>query len=1198
MEEEEDDDDWLNDFNYDRDDDDLWQQRQQQQQHEGSLRQNHHQNHHREPERTQERDHHHHHREDATFDANAPSPIVKIGGKKGIASSRYAEETPPRMNGYDDGGDDTLTPASYLGTTTPQNENYSNSNTNLNNNNNNNNNNNVIEGQSASKPSDDTVDDWLNDEATPPMVQHSSYNQGQGQGQDIQGQQEQQHHNCANQSQLTSSPKVLQHSANFDGLFAGNDDDAAFFDTLGGGEETIAAAPAQEMAPPPPPPPPPHFAPLAPPFSSPSSSVPVQNMEEKGVASVASTAASAVDVDFLNDFADGLNPPTQMPQSQQQQKQQQQQQQKQTYIPPSDMVPSASYSHPDVVQMPPTAASIPPPTVTQPAIKTYESSSEFGIPPSRMFTPPPPQSISTNEYPAVVQQQISQPPPPQAAVYEPPSEFGAPPSVPPQVSAYEPPSEFGAPPSVPPQTTAYEPPSEFGVPPPIVSTQQNQPQQFQQHESNRYASNSSMQALAQPGTDRSPDGKPSHRCIAFGFGGMLATVSRTHENSFSLYTHSNHDMFRLSDNFSAREFVEVASDETFFLDSSENETTDESLCSKCEHLARDASQMIGESELWKILSLFLSRKKSFDSLRSFGEVSFKADVASLLHVQNRAESASSSLSTVSASERDVSPAILMEIERQISLGNTIAALDIAHTHKLWNVAMKVARLTRDETIISDTCLRGIQETMQVGTPLRVLELLSIGRADVAVKDLLKRNNGKVTLSERWREVIATVSLNSNERDKTITNGLITLGDACRENNYLCVAHLCYLLSGEVWPNDISRMHLIGSNDSPYKDPRAYHRALLAERIVLSSAKGKGSEALKALLSMLLPHQRMKVCYCMLLADFGHFNVALATLKNVQKNLKLVRDDSCSDSGVSVDVILAEAVDLEKRIREKLGQGVIKGKIANVGKKIAGGLSRFVGGTVDALFGGDDGDMGTSRGLDTPPQPFHQRPSSQDAAFQAQRSSSSLESVSNQPPPQQNPYHQQHLAHESANHSRSHSLASLDERGPDYNNYSTGEKYPSSSQTTYSGQQQQQEQQQQQQPGVPFKLVKSFSKLFSAAVPAPDKPYEGPKVAPQETADGLPENTFYYDENLKQWVDKSSSGAQPAAPEAPPLLAPPPTTAPGVDYYRSGGGVPNSLDASVGARYVSTFNTGEGQPNFQQSVGANNVSGEFQEMRLE
>merc|ERR1712072_809933 len=98
----------------------------------------------------------------------------------------------------------------------------------------------------------------------------------------------------------------------------------------------------------------------------------------------------------------------------------------------------------------------------------------------------------------------------------------------------------------------------------------------------------------------------------------------------------------------------------------------------------------------------------------------------------------------------------------------------------------------------------------------------------------------------------------------------------------------------------------------------------------------------------------------------------------------------------------------------------------------------------------------------------------------------------------------------------------------YYNYSTGEKYPSSSQTTYSGQQQQ-EQQQQQQLGVPFKLVKSFSKLFSAAVPAPDKPYEGPKVAPQET--GLPENTFYYDENLKQWVDKSSSGAQPAAPES-------------------------------------------------------------------
>ena len=734
------------------------------------------------------------------------------------------------------------------------------------------------------------------------------------------------------------------------------------------------------------------------------------------------------------------------------------------------------------------------------------------------------------------------------------------------------------------------------MPPPIMPSPQNQPQQFQQHNISSHVSNSSIQAHAQPGTVRSPDGKPPHRCIAFGFGGTLATVSQAHENLFSLCTHSLHDMFRSSDDFGAREFVEVASDETFFLSNSENLMTDESLCSKCERLANNSSQTIGESEMWRILSLFLSRKKTFDSLRSFGEAAFKAEVASVLHVQNRADGSPSSLTSASVSERDASPAILMEIERQISIGNTIAALDIAHTHKLWNVAVKVARLTRDETIISDTCVRAIQETMQVGTPLRVLELLSIGRADVAVKDLITRNNENIALSDRWREVIAMVSLNSNERDKTITNGLITLGDACRESNYLGIAHLCYLLSGDVWPNDAARMRLIGSNDNPCRDPRSYHRSLIAERIMLSFAEGKGSEALKASLSVLTPHQRMKVSYCVLLADFGHFHVALATLKNVQKYLKLVRDDSRSDPGVSVDVILAEAVDLEKRIREKLGQGAIKGKIANVGKKIAGGLSRFVGGTVDALFGGDDGDVIGSRGLDDtpPPQQFHQRSSSQDTAFQHQRygSSSSLESVSNQS--QQNPYHQQQsAAYESANHSRSHSLASLDEHGNNSHN-NTGEKnYPPLSQTTYSGQQQQQ----QQQPGVPFKLVKSFSKLFSAAVPAPDKPYEGPKVAPQETA-GLPENTFYYDENLKQWVDKSSSGAQSTAAEVPAPLAPPPTMTSGVEYHRSGGGgggIPNSLGANVGARYVSTFNN-TGQPNFQQNEGAN--FNEFKEMRLE
>ena len=1056
--------------------------------------------------------HHHHHHESnnnnnnqnddsSTFDANAPSPIVKT-------------------------------------TRTPRNENYGYSNTNNyydNNNNNNNNNDKERPFSAASKPSDDTVDEWLNEETPPPPVKvqdnYAAYYQKQGgRGLDARGHQEQ--HNYQREeyhSQTTSASAVVQSdNTNFNGLFAGNDDDVAFFDTLGGAEETMAAP--------------------SPPL------VYAERVESKGVDSISATNAPAVDDDFLNDFADVSNPPIQL------------------------------------YQQPTAAATIPPPPVTQPAVRAYEPPSEFGGPPPKMFTPPPPPpSISSLP---VVQQQNSH-----AVAYEPPSDFGVPPLVPAQAAvAYEPPSDFGVPPLVPAQAAvAYEPPSDFGVPPPIMPSPQNQPQQFQQHNISSHVSNSSIQAHAQPGTVRSPDGKPPHRCIAFGFGGTLATVSQAHENLFSLCTHSLHDMFRSSDDFGAREFVEVASDETFFLSNSENLMTDESLCSKCERLANNSSQTIGESEMWRILSLFLSRKKTFDSLRSFGEAAFKAEVASVLHVQNRADGSPSSLTSASVSERDASPAILMEIERQISIGNTIAALDIAHTHKLWNLAVKVARLTRDETIISDTCVRAIQETMQVGTPLRVLELLSIGRADVAVKDLITRNNENIALSDRWREVIAMVSLNSNERDKTITNGLITLGDACRESNYLGIAHLCYLLSGDVWPNDAARMRLIGSNDNPCRDPRSYHRSLIAERIMLSFAEGKGSEALKASLSVLTPHQRMKVSYCVLLADFGHFHVALATLKNVQKYLKLVRDDSRSDPGVSVDVILAEAVDLEKRIREKLGQGAIKGKIANVGKKIAGGLSRFVGGTVDALFGGDDGDVIGSRGLDDtpPPQQFHQRSSSQDTAFQHQRygSSSSLESVSNQS--QQNPYHQQQsAAYESANHSRSHSLASLDEHGNNSHN-NTGEKnYPPLSQTTYSGQQQQ-----QQQPGVPFKLVKSFSKLFSAAVPAPDKPYEGPKVAPQETA-GLPENTFYYDENLKQWVDKSSSGAQSTAAEVPAPLAPPPTMTSGVEYHRSGGGgggIPNSLGANVGARYVSTFNN-TGQPNFQQNEGAN--FNEFKEMRLE
>jgi hypothetical protein len=870
--------------------------------------------------------------------------------------------------------------------------------------------------------------------------------------------------------------------------------------------------------------------------------------------------------------------------------------------------------------------------------RPYEPPSEFGAPPPLLFTPPPPQQqqqqppVSAQQQNSIVPQQEAEvvpqphviPPPAKALAYEQPSVFGAPPPLlftPPPQAAYEPPSEFNnsAPPphhyqplsksdfgvSQPlqkayeppnnfgiPHQQAYQPPDDFGLPPPLIQPPQQQQfqQQFQhnivRNSNNDYNSKSNnnnnstmMNGLASghapgnesslPGMARSPHGKPPHRCITFGFGGSLAIVSRTSESSFSLATYSSKEMFSSSNEFSAREFLAIANDEDFFLDKSDAiNMNDDLLCQKCESLASEcasSSPLNGESELWRILSIFLSRKKSFDSLRKFGETAFKADIANILRRQDGAATISptSSIAAASIFERDVSPAILIEIERQVSIGNAISALDIALTHKLWNVAVRVARLTRDETIISDTSFRAIQETTQLGSPMRVLELISIGRADVAVRDVITTTG----ISERWREIIAIIALNSSNMDKTITSGLVTIGDSFRAHNkYSFIAPLCYLLSGEVWPKDEARMRLIGGGDSgPCSDPRAYHRTLLAERIMLSSVQDKGgSEALKASLSMLLPIQRMKIYYCVLLAEFGNFHVALATLKSVQKNLKLVRDDSSSTAnGVSVDSILAHAIDLEKRIREKLGQGVIKGKIANVGKKIVGGLSRFVGGTVDALFGGDDADTIGSRGVDSA---FHQRSNSQDNGFTQRNSYGSSSSL---------------LSNDaSGNHSRSHSQASLGDF-QQQQSYEPPSDFGVPPKVHHLQQQQQHHQQQQSQEQGAFKIVKSFSKLFSAAVPAPEKAYEGPKApAPQ----GLLENIFYYDENLKQWVDKSSNASNVVTTTTlPPAssLAPPPMVA--------GGDLRAGVPIHERARYVSTYHQQQPPPLPQN---------EFQEMRLE
>ena len=217
----------------------------------------------------------------------------------------------------------------------------------MNNNNNNNNNNNVIEGQSASKPSDDTVDDWLNDDIVPwystlliikDMDKDKMYKDSKN-------------NNIisANQSQLTSSPKVLQHSANFDGLFAGNDDDAAFFDTLGGGVGNEERS-SQEMAPPTAATLPPHFAPLAQrdslllhrPFlcrtwkkrALPAS---LQRLLPRWMLTFERFCRWFEHTEVTNSSSSSSSSSNN----------------KQTYIPPSDKWYYQRHSHPDVVQMPP-----------------------------------------------------------------------------------------------------------------------------------------------------------------------------------------------------------------------------------------------------------------------------------------------------------------------------------------------------------------------------------------------------------------------------------------------------------------------------------------------------------------------------------------------------------------------------------------------------------------------------------------------------------------------------------------------------------------------------------------------------------------------------------------------------------------------------------------------------------------------------
>ncbi|XP_021748628.1 protein transport protein SEC16B homolog isoform X1 [Chenopodium quinoa] len=472
-----------------------------------------------------------------------------------------------------------------------------------------------------------------------------------------------------------------------------------------------------------------------------------------------------------------------------------------------------------------------------------------------------------------------------------------------------------------------------------------------------------------------------------------------------------------------------------------------------------------------------------------------------------------------------------EVQMLLVSGRKMEALQCAQNGHLWGPAIVIATLL-GEQFYGETVKQMALHQLVAGSPLRTLCLLIAGQpAEVFSTSIPSsaQNGVNANLSgvgpggmlDDWKENLAMISANRTKGDELV---ITHLGDCLwREKDEVTAAHICYLVaeSNIESYSESARLCLVGANHLKY--PRTYASPQAIQRTELYEyAKVLGNSQ-----CVLLPFQPYKLLYACMLAEVGKMSDSLKYCQAVLKSVKTGRSPE-------VDAWRHMVSSLEERIKIHQ-QG---GYATNFGRaKLVGKLLNFFDNTAHRVVGGLP-----------PPTPLTSQNNSQhsenDNQSRGPRVSSSQSTMAMS----------SLMTSTSADGSNRMSMHNRSMSEPNFGRAPGKDESPKSSSSS--------PRDHTSVSGSSSRFGRFGSQIFQKTVGLVLKSRSDRQAKLGES------NKFYYDEKLKRWVEE---GAEPQAEEM--TLAPPPTTT----AYMNG-----MLDHSKKDESVSATVHANGEPEYKYS----------------
>ncbi|CAN6910008.1 hypothetical protein HID58_076386 [Brassica napus] len=720
--------------------------------------------------------------------------------------------------------------------------------------------------------------------------------------------------------------------------------------------------------------------------------------------------------------------------------------------------------------------------------------------------------------------------------------------------------------------------------------------------------------LFSPSAGRSPDGRPPHALVNFGFGGKLIVVK---DDNGSLQNSSFGSQKGTGGSYiSLLNLAEVISGSASYSSAGDNSLSYFSCLNQQSLPGPLVGGNVGNKDLHKwlderimncessdmdfsrgkllkmLLSLLRISCQYYGKLRSpFGTDttqketdSAEAAVAKLFAFAKK-DAVQNGYAPFSQCLQQLPPesqlqATASEVQNLLASGRKMEALQCAQEGHLWGPALVIAAQLGQQ-FYGDTVKQMALRQLVPGSPLRTLCLLVAGQpAEVfstgSTGDLSfpgspqqQAQFGSSSMLDNWEENLGVITANRTTDDELV---ITHLGDCMwKERGEIIAAHICYLIADKNFDqySDSARLCLVGGDH--WKYPRTYASPEAIQRTELYEySKTLGNSQF-----ILLPFQPYKVIYAHMLAEVGKLSAAQKYCQAVLKCLKTGRSPEADTWKQCVS-------SLEERIRIHQ-QGGYTANLAPT--KLVGRLLNLFDSTANRVVGGMP-----------PPAPHSTTGSLQAKEYHQQQQeatklpySQSVNTMSSLMPPAS-----MESLHESGGTGRRTAVHTRSVSEPDFGRTPIQDLADS-----------------------PKEKVEGVTKLKSSGSVAGSrfsrfgfgmlKDTVGrvlqARSSSKEAKLGA-ENQFYYDDKLKRWVEK---GVEPPAEEAalppPPKLGTYKNNSLGYENksdmnqpsgnWSSGGptpaenssGIPPVSQSSnqfsargrmgVRARYVDTFNQGRG-----------------------